>query len=566
LKEILVIQAFKKLFYSGVAAAAALSAAVATAAAPTPTDPTNNAMGLLPGTFPTTVTAANITVEQGTPATMNGTNQNLMRVSYVASGPVKWTHSRANEGDLSFLIGPGNPNDHSYFPSFDFKDNYGPITNGPFEKSTIAWRINQQTGAALATVRHNGVDYGLNYTNGGFPVGRVHGIAYFNASGSGWGYRMNDGVFANGISGSADLQMGYAGFDNDLGEGSSNVAAAYFPYEQGWKGAWVNSGENGEGTFAASSPGLPASSVNWANFNAYVVLPGVNSATDGMLFVAPTNDDNSTNIAAASPNAGGWTVSVREDFDNDLSGQTVAGANSFQFLYVPYSAPRLIGGHVQGGSASLIHSSNDAFFDVSRTSTGKYALSVYGSNGVTKLSENDGTLIMSVASSVPGNPSLADRKFLSYQYNSGTGNFEIESRELVGINSPNSENQFGDDLALRDVNFYFAWVSFTNPLAPGLNGDYNSDGAVNAADYVVWRNAGATDTLPNDPTPGTVNQADYLLWRANFGSTASLGAGVGSGQSIPEPAAGLLLSLALALFYQAMPRSRRALAATFGLH
>jgi hypothetical protein len=46
---------------------------------------------------------------------------------------------------------------------------------------------------------------------------------------------------------------------------------------------------------------------------------------------------------------------------------------------------------------------------------------------------------------------------------------------------------------------------------PGdLPGDYNADGAVNAADFTVWRDAlGGSEVLPNEVTPGTVTQADY---------------------------------------------------------
>ena len=40
-------------------------------------------------------------------------------------------------------------------------------------------------------------------------------------------------------------------------------------------------------------------------------------------------------------------------------------------------------------------------------------------------------------------------------------------------------------------------------------GDYNRDGTVDAADYVVWRSGLGT----------TYTQADYDVWRANFGQT-----------------------------------------------
>jgi hypothetical protein len=133
---------------------------------------------------------------------------------------------------------------------------------------------------------------------------------------------------------------------------------------------------------------------------------------------------------------------------------------------------------------------------------------------------------------------------------------------VAAIFSPNSENQFGDDLALRDVNYYFAWVSFTNPLAPlvpSLNGDYNNNGIVDASDYVVWRKAGPTATLPNDPTPGTVDLSDYTTWRANFGSSASLAAEAGAGlgaQGVPEPTAIVLCAVLVASIATVRGRTR----------
>ena len=58
----------------------------------------------------------------------------------------------------------------------------------------------------------------------------------------------------------------------------------------------------------------------------------------------------------------------------------------------------------------------------------------------------------------------------------------------------------------------------------GVLGDYNNNGKVDAADYVLWRNGGP---LSNEvDTPGTVNAADYTEWRARFGNPGS-GAGLG---------------------------------------
>lgn len=84
-------------------------------------------------------------------------------------------------------------------------------------------------------------------------------------------------------------------------------------------------------------------------------------------------------------------------------------------------------------------------------------------------------------------------------------------------------------------------------LTNGLEGDYNADGIVNAADYVVWRNHDGTDTtLPGDTTPGMVTHADYEVWVANFGNVINDGSGAGGEQTVPESAAYLhLLSMLL---------------------
>ncbi|HVT29348.1 MAG TPA: PEP-CTERM sorting domain-containing protein [Lacipirellulaceae bacterium] len=78
-------------------------------------------------------------------------------------------------------------------------------------------------------------------------------------------------------------------------------------------------------------------------------------------------------------------------------------------------------------------------------------------------------------------------------------------------------NTAGEDSGTGPVVFDYYEVKSANAPA---NGDYNNDGVVDGADYVVWRkNLGASVTLPNDATPGTVTQADYDDWRANFAST-----------------------------------------------
>lgn len=64
----------------------------------------------------------------------------------------------------------------------------------------------------------------------------------------------------------------------------------------------------------------------------------------------------------------------------------------------------------------------------------------------------------------------------------------------------------------------------------GLPGDFNEDGGVDAADYVVWRDSLGT----------TYSSSHYGLWRDNFGTAADGGAAL---SPVPEPSACVLLSL-----------------------
>jgi autotransporter-associated beta strand protein len=81
----------------------------------------------------------------------------------------------------------------------------------------------------------------------------------------------------------------------------------------------------------------------------------------------------------------------------------------------------------------------------------------------------------------------------------------------------------------------------------GVDGDYNNNGVVDAADFVVWRNNnGQNVTLPHDTTPGSVTAADYDVWKANFGKTGGPGSASGNNAAVPEPACVVLAFLGLA--------------------
>jgi hypothetical protein len=78
--------------------------------------------------------------------------------------------------------------------------------------------------------------------------------------------------------------------------------------------------------------------------------------------------------------------------------------------------------------------------------------------------------------------------------------------------------------AAAPVSYSLVW----NVVLPDtyLAGDYDQNGVVDAADYLVWRKG-----LGTIYTPG-----DYDVWRSNFGQPAASGASSFS-SAVPEPAA-----------------------------
>ncbi|QDV73887.1 hypothetical protein [Botrimarina mediterranea] len=95
-----------------------------------------------------------------------------------------------------------------------------------------------------------------------------------------------------------------------------------------------------------------------------------------------------------------------------------------------------------------------------------------------------------------------------------------------------SQLQIQADAANTNEGLAIEIVRFSIVKIQTLEGDYNGDGIVDAADYTVWRDGNSPDDT----------QAGYDLWAANYGaSNASPEA-----SSVPEPAGVLILMSILA--------------------
>jgi hypothetical protein len=143
-----------------------------------------------------------------------------------------------------------------------------------------------------------------------------------------------------------------------------------------------------------------------------------------------------------------------------------------------------------------------------------------------------------------------------------TGTFAVNTQP--GFNPGSSGNVFtslGNSLMIgNNITVPVTTVVRTN-FVPG-NADYNNNGIVDAADYVLWRNANGTSVFPGVPPDGTgdglVTMADYNLWRSHFGLPGGAGSGGSvSTDAVPEPVAlGLVVIGALA-FSLVFPRFSR---------
>jgi len=178
------------------------------------------------------------------------------------------------------------------------------------------------------------------------------------------------GVVMDG-SGHYFISVSDAPSGNEL---NSNVAAAYFPFADGWLcGVVGNSTNNGKMTTLHGSDGLSLGDefvdVAGTSGEYTLNLPGVDSQTDGVLLVCGSKNED--NYALSKANAdGSWTIYCH---DNGGSG-TNSENDGVAFAYVPTNIARTVVGKFDAEGDALIGSG----YVVTNIAPGIYRLSVTG--------------------------------------------------------------------------------------------------------------------------------------------------------------------------------------------
>jgi hypothetical protein len=90
----------------------------------------------------------------------------------------------------------------------------------------------------------------------------------------------------------------------------------------------------------------------------------------------------------------------------------------------------------------------------------------------------------------------------------------------------------------------FTYMRAVAPTAPAPTGDYNDNGAVDAADYVLWRDTLGQSIAVGEGADGNANgeidAGDFEFWRTHFGENVPGAAASAKVTSVPEPATFIL--------------------------
>jgi len=280
--------------------------------------------------------------------------------------------------------------------------------------------------------------------------------------------------------------------------------------------------------------GVLADAVYSPTTNKWYMDENRNNGGEAGLIVVTPDGVNGDSPSIDTPTGKGWS-SMQFTIDNGLDGDNVTAGTQDVF--------RNIGGDLilsPDGKSLIVHRFNNGggatntVLGPASNTTGAILIIPLDANGLPNLTVSGGQITNIQSVTIASNTANATASGVVLD---AAGNLYTTSNssELMQVFSP------GGSFTATTSGTVAGGTSGFN-LAPlvvaGVAGDYNGNGVVDMADYVLWRKGGP---LQNDPTPG-IQAADYDFWRSHFGNTSGSGSSLGDGAAVPEPG---ILSLAV---------------------
>ncbi|MGV3662993.1 MAG: PEP-CTERM sorting domain-containing protein [Prosthecobacter sp.] len=309
---------------------------------------------------------------------------------------------------------------------------------------------------------------------------------------------------------------------SDGPEFNANLAAAWFPYADGWIGGHaVNSANGGVLTSLTGSAGLSLSTTATGPNTLYdpgatgvyeLSLADINSQTDGILIVS--GGKNEDNYALSKSNAdGSWTITVRDNF----SGSTNEG-DGFAFVYVPTTAAvtgNAPGVHAMGRlNGNLSRDVSAGNYAMVRAATGQYRLYAPG------IDPAQSTLLIS-----PESGGIAGDNILFHE--STSKGWNIESRDLtpLGLQDNTATEDTVSFVLMASTNTAAVWDGGGANTNWGTVGNWQGDTApVAGRDVIIG--SGTGNIAVNTPQSAGMLYISRDTGFTLSGSTLSLGTGL----------------------------------------
>jgi len=368
----------------------------------------------------------------------------------------------------------------------------------------------------------------------------------------------------NGYGGSGVDSTFYIDYIRIVGERDVNTVQS-----------WVRSSSGSWHDAQSWNGGIPNANSHQA------VLGGVNTTPTTVALGSPATV-NSIQFSSANGYAiaGHATLTLASNLGNatiEVLQAATAGAHQFQSpvglgtdadVLVSGAAPLLFNNTLalNGHTLNLL-SGTTIINNNASTGTGTIKNSAVLAGGGTiaghLMNDTSGTLRSEIVGPGPSDTStltVAGTATLAGTLDVELGSYSPRNGQKFTVLSAGTLVNNGITLHASDIDrFLPSIVGNTFVLTAFGSGDFNGDGSVDAADYVVWRNTlgSSVNLFADGDGSGMVDQGDYQLWKSQFGSTAGSGAGLHNSHSVPEPTSLVALSVALTIIGGRLQRSRR---------